>query len=186
MELNIEKFNPTVSQLQEIAKMSKSVDVTDLKAVKEVRIKLKTARVEITKQGKAMRDDANAFAKLVISKEKELVAIIEPEEERLEAIEEEAKEKKMREERVALLPVRREQLEAIGDDIIITNDELLEMDTETFSAYKNDRIAQKNEADRLALEAEKRKVQEEADRQQREKETRESEEKCKEKNPGEG
>ncbi len=186
MELNIEKFDPTTEQLTKMVIASKKITVSDIndkaqiEVVRKARIELKTARVAITKKGKEMREEANAFQKAVIAKEKELVAIIEPEELRLEAIEDEVKAQKLKEERIALLPIRREQLDAIGDGVEVSDEELLEMDTEQFSAYKNDRVAQKNESDRLALEAERRKVQEEADRQQREKETQEREKKARE------
>ena len=186
MELNIEKFDPTTEQLTKMVIASKKIKVTDIndkeqiEVVRKTRIELKTARVAITKKGKEMREEAIVFQKAVIAKEKELIAIIEPEEIRLETIEDEVKEKKQREERIALLPIRREQLDAIGDGVEVTDDEILGMDTAFFTDYKNERVAQKNEADRLTLEAEKRKVQEEAERQQREKETQEREKKARE------
>lgn len=179
-KLDIELFNPKKEELQKLALACQKIDGSDLKLVTETRIKLKKARVDITKQGKEMRDEANKFAKDVIAREKELVAIIEPEELRLEAIEDEVKEQKLKEERIALLPIRREQLDAIGDDVVVTDEELLGMDTAFFADYKNIRVANKNESDRLALEAERRKIQEEADRQQREKETQEREKKARE------
>jgi hypothetical protein len=51
------------------------------------RMRLKTARVNLTAKGKAAREDATAFSKAVIAEEKRLVAIVEPEENRLQAIE---------------------------------------------------------------------------------------------------
>lgn len=53
------------------------------------RMKLKNTRVEIEKRGKAAREDATAFSKAVIAKEKELVAVIGPEEDRLQALQDE-------------------------------------------------------------------------------------------------
>ncbi|PVX84318.1 hypothetical protein [Paraburkholderia unamae] len=47
---------------------------------------LRTTRTDITKAGKTARDDANAFSKAVIAEEKRLVAIIEPEETRLQTL----------------------------------------------------------------------------------------------------
>jgi len=47
------------------------------------RMKLKSTRVEIEKRGKAAREDATAFSKAVIAKEKELIGVIAPEEDRL-------------------------------------------------------------------------------------------------------
>lgn len=174
-KLDIELFNPKKEELQKLAIACQKIDGSDLKLVTETRIKLKKARVDITKQGKEMRDEANKFAKDVIAREKELVAIIEPEELRLEAIEDEVKAQKLREERAALLPTRHEQLNAIGDGIEVSDEELLEMDTEQFSAYKNERVAQKNEIERLAMEQERRDIEEEKQRIQREKETQERE-----------
>jgi hypothetical protein len=184
--MEIIKFDPTIEELNKLVTVSKKIKVTDIndkkqiEVVRENRIILKTARVAITKRGKELREEALAFQRNIISQEKELIAIIEPEEERLSAIEEEVKQKQLIEERKALLPTRREQLDAIGDGMTVTDDVLLDMDTETFSAYKNERVAQKNESDRLAIETEKRKVQEEAERQQREKETQEREKRARE------
>lgn len=47
---------------------------------------LQNTRTAITKTGKTARDDANAFAKAVISEEGRLIAIIEPEEKRLRSL----------------------------------------------------------------------------------------------------
>lgn len=182
MELSIEKFDPTVEELNKMVVASKKVTVTDIddkaqiQVVRENRIALKSARVAITKRGKEMREEANAFQKAVIAKEKELVAIIEPEELRLEAIEDEVKEKQLRAERELLLPSRKEELAKIGDSVEVTDAELLSMDVAQFSAYKNDRVAQKNEVDRRVIEEARAQVHAEEERQQREKETRAREE----------
>lgn len=50
------------------------------------RIALKQARIDLTAKAKEGREDAQAFAKAVIAEEKRLLAIITPEEERLDAI----------------------------------------------------------------------------------------------------
>jgi len=181
MELNIEKFDPTVEELTKMVVASKKIVVTDIndkaqiEAVRTTRIELKGVRVTITKRGKEMREEANAFQKAVIAKEKELVAIIEPEELRLEAIEEEVKAKKTREERVALLPIRRTQLDSIGDNEPEDDDFLLGMNTEQFQEYYNRRVASKNEVDKLAMEAERNAIQAEKDRLENEKVARERE-----------
>jgi hypothetical protein len=47
---------------------------------------LKTERVNLEKEGKAARDDATKFSKAVIAEEARLIALIEPEERRLESI----------------------------------------------------------------------------------------------------
>lgn len=50
---------------------------------------LRATRTDITKAGKEARDDANAFSKAVIAEEKRLVALIEPEEARLQGLRDE-------------------------------------------------------------------------------------------------
>jgi len=50
------------------------------------RMKLRNTRVEIEKRGKAAREDATAFSKAVIAKEKELIGVIAPEEDRLQLL----------------------------------------------------------------------------------------------------
>jgi hypothetical protein len=174
--LDIEKFSPKEAELRLLAESCKTLDITDIKAVRETRIRLKNSRVEITKQGKAMRDDANKFASAVIAREKELVAIIEPEERRLQEIETEAEAKLERERRVATLPARRERLDAIGDNVGCPDHAILDMDDAQFNAYCNGRIATKNEQDRLSIEAEKARVQAETEALEREKQAREREE----------
>lgn len=77
------------------------------------RMKLKNTRVEIEKRGKAAREDATAFSKAVIAKEKELVGVIAPEEDRLQSLQDEwdaaiAREKaaKAEAERLRVLNIR--------------------------------------------------------------------------------
>lgn len=62
-------------------------DKEGLKAVESARKELKNERVKIEKVSKGMRDSAVKFQKAVIAREKELVAIIQPQEDRLMAIE---------------------------------------------------------------------------------------------------
>ena len=77
-------------QLAELAAASKSITTITNPAgysqCHSARMALKTMRVSIEKTGKAARDDANAFAKACIAEEKRLVALIEPEERRLEGL----------------------------------------------------------------------------------------------------
>jgi hypothetical protein len=62
-------------------------DKEGLKSVESARKELKNQRVKIEKASKGMRDSATKFQKAVIAREKDFVAIIEPEENRLEGIE---------------------------------------------------------------------------------------------------
>lgn len=156
-KLELQEFNPTIAELNKMVLVTKNIVATDLKdkqqmeVVRENRITLKKARVEIEKAGKAYREDANAFLKKVLSKEKELIAIIEPEEVRLKAIEEEAGQLMIREERIEKLPTRKDRLSAIDRGRIpwATDEELLEMDSEVFEAFYNKCVAEHNENVRI-------------------------------------
>lgn len=80
-------FADTRAQLQKLAGESTSLTRVDTEdnftAAKAAKAKLQSTRVAIEKTGKAARDDANKFQKAVIAKEKELVGLISPEEQRL-------------------------------------------------------------------------------------------------------
>lgn len=182
--LSLEKFEPTVAALRAavkesvVIKLDNPEDSKQVKIVHDKRIELRDMRIVITKKGKELRDDANKFAKAVIEKEKELLAIIAPEEDRLERLEDSAKEIIARKARLEAIPVRQERLKELG--VIATDDELMEYDDDGFKTFLNAEIEKKNERDRQALEAEKAKV--EADRlaMEREKEMRAREEQARE------
>jgi hypothetical protein len=70
-------------------KITSASDRDGYKAVREARIALKNARVQVEKDGKALRDNAVRFSKRVIEREKELIKIIEPTEFELRVQEEE-------------------------------------------------------------------------------------------------
>ena len=181
--MEIVKFDQTKAELQEIVESTKNITATDLKdkaqlaVVKENRTLLRKIEIEIEKQGKAMRDEANKYAKLVIADEKGLKAITSPEIARLKSIEEEAEKLEVREDRMRGLPQRKKKLEFIGDKVEISDEELLEMNYEQFTAYHNQRVADKLESDREALEADKRKVEQEKNRLKIEAEAKEKAEK---------
>ena len=88
------------AKLVELAKQSTAiVAITNPAAYKELhtaRMALKTERVNLEKEGKAAREDATKFSKAVIVEEARLIAIIEPEERRLEAIQTEHDEREAR------------------------------------------------------------------------------------------
>jgi len=184
--LDIEKFDPTIADLQSLVSLTSQVVVTDIndkgqiEAVKTNRILLRDARVAITKKGKEMRESALKFQKDVITRERELIAVIEPEEERLRLIEDEVKAKKLRAERFALLPERTKKLVDIGDgkDYSDKTELLLGMDNDEFQAYLNTQMAQRNESVRLENERKAREISDKEDELKREAETREREEKA--------
>lgn len=166
-ELKIEEFSPMVADIKTMVEYSKGITISDftnkaqIKLVTEQRKKLRDIRTSITKQSKTFRQKAVDFNKAVIAKEKELIALVEPEEERLKVLEEKADQEKLKADRVELLPKRYEKLATIGDKEAITDDELLSMDSATFDAYYNKRVSAKNNAERAVLDAEKKKHEEE-------------------------
>jgi hypothetical protein len=83
-------YDETKAKLAGLA--AKSERITDItgpagyQEAQRARIELKNTRVEIQRRGKDAREDATAYSKAVIAAEKELVAVIEPEESRLQAL----------------------------------------------------------------------------------------------------
>lgn len=177
-DLSIEKFDPTSAEIAKLVDASKLIACTDpsdkeqVKKAHEHRMVLRNTRVAITKKGKELREEAVAFSKAVIGKEKELIAAITPEEERLEAFEDVAAEAKKRAERLAYIPEWRAKLATIGDEVTEpTDDELLAMEPTAFDAYynrrvsdKNDAVARKNQERDDAIRAEEQRIQREKDR----------------------
>lgn len=160
----LEKFDPTVADLTAMVEATKDITATDLEdpkqlaIVRDSRISLKNARVRIEKTGKSLREDAVKFQRAVIEKEKELIAIIAPEEDRLQAIEEEAKALALKKARMENLPFLKQRIEEAGLQpfFTMTDNELLELDANGFEQHFNYLVASKNEADRLAAEEKQR------------------------------
>lgn len=77
--------------LQELAGKSTSItaitNADGYEQCRSSRIALKNQRIEIEKRGKEARDDAQKFSKAVIAEQNRLIAIIEPEEARLQKLE---------------------------------------------------------------------------------------------------
>lgn len=160
--LSMAEFTPAKEQLTQIVADLKKVDHKDVPAVHDARMKLRDLRVGVTKKGKELREGAITFQKEVLAKERELVAIIEPEEDVLEKIEAEAKLRKEMETRRNELPTRIEALKSIGDNVAASDDELLAMDDDEFNAYRVRRIDAKLIKDKADFEDKKRKDEEDA------------------------
>jgi hypothetical protein len=119
-------FADTKEKLTALAASSvRIVEITNKAGYQEchaARMALKTARVEIEKRGKDARADALAIQKAIIAKEKELVGLIEPEEQRLKELQdavdqEEARQKAAAEEaerqRIAAINARFDAIRAL-------------------------------------------------------------------------
>jgi hypothetical protein len=102
IESQLERFDVTAESLKQIVEPYKELKIADVNdrdgyvQVREARLALKAKRVQIEKSGKELRDNANKFAKAVITREKELIAILEPEEQRLKSEEQRYEEEKER------------------------------------------------------------------------------------------
>lgn len=83
-------FDATKQEFTALAEASKPiVAITNDASYQELhaaRMRLVKARTNTTKRGKSIREDAQAFAKTVIDMEKQLLGIIQPEETRLQSI----------------------------------------------------------------------------------------------------
>lgn len=180
------KFDPTETQLRDIVLETSNIINVDIEnkeeieKVKKARIALGKLRVEIQKFGKGKRDYFNEMSKKIITREKELIAIIEPEENRLYAFEEEVKKQKEIADRKLVLPMRKEQLSKIGDTIEVTDDFICTMDATEFMVYCNKRVSDKNELDRKEIEEREAKLHEAENEAKRKEEIRIAEEKARE------
>lgn len=97
------------------------------KAVSDARKNLKTIRAGITNTGKDLRDNFNKVSKAIIAREKELIAITQPEEDRLEQIEKDISEE---EEELARIKAFEEQ------ELIIARTKVLEGYGATFNGIQ--------------------------------------------------
>ncbi|MDA8260221.1 MAG: hypothetical protein M0Z99_32085 [Betaproteobacteria bacterium] len=109
-------------RLRELAQQSKDIlAITNQDGYQQAhssRMALKRARIEVEKIGKEKREDAQAYAKAVIARAAELIGITEPEERRLQALQDEwdAIEERKRQaeaERIAALQARIEAIHAL-------------------------------------------------------------------------
>lgn len=93
VQQGLEKFTSLKEELVEMKTKSSALVFTSMddkeriNDIVETRKTLKQKRVEIEKAGKLLRDQINPVIKEILSKEKELIAVIKPEEERLLEIE---------------------------------------------------------------------------------------------------
>lgn len=102
IDAGLQAFEQRKSELIELEKEAHGLtiesieDKVSITAVSTVRKKLKVARVEIEKEGKMMRDPLTNISRIISSKEKELIAIIEPTEKELLAKEKWVEDEKER------------------------------------------------------------------------------------------
>ena len=174
-------FNNKKAELEALAKSAAEITINGIedkegyKLADAKRKELKGERVQITKEGKSMRDTLNLVNKGIIEKEKELVAIISGEEKRLvdEIDKIEAEKERIRQEAIKAeeqrIQGRIDSLAEFGFAIDLAD--IKNMSDETFTQYKEAAKAQfekdqaeKAEAERLQKEqAEKERLEKEAE-----------------------
>lgn len=124
----------SLATLRERASQIVVKDITneaEMAVAKAMRKELSDARIEISKNAKIAREDFHKAWKGVIEVEKILLSEFTGEEDRLKDYEVQLKAKRLRDERMLVLPTRRERL----GDIEATDEELLAMDDLTFSNF---------------------------------------------------
>jgi len=177
MSLSIEKFNPTVAELEALAESAKSLVIQDINDVEGINAKkakakeLQKARTTITRIGKELREDANAFNKAVLKKEKELLEIIEPVEDDIKIELEEIEKAQEMEARRALLPLRQSEMKDMGVDV--ADEALLLLDATQYVEFKNIKKAE-------ILEEKERNLNEQANAQEAERQRIENEKRIEE------
>lgn len=162
-ETTLAKFDPTVAELNEMVDKTRGLTVTDLEdpaqleIVRSSRIVLKNARIKIEKTGKSLREDAVKFQRDVIAKEKELIGIIEPEEDRLSKIEDDAKKLSLMKERLEALPMKMQRISENGLDYFVDKDkeQVLQLDSNQFESWFNKLVARKNQFDAELVQKQK-------------------------------
>ena len=129
----LDKFEIKPDDLQKLVDQYSKIEVKGIddkvgrKSVSEARKDLKSRRSLITNKGKELRDVPNKVSKAIIAREKELIAITQPEEDRLEQIEKDISEE---EEELARIKAFEEQ------ELIIARTKVLEGYGATFNGIQ--------------------------------------------------
>lgn len=118
---------------------------------KTAKSELVSLRTSISKTAKLVRDEANKFAKSVIQREKYLIRMISPIEDRIKGEIANADNQKIRDQRRTMLPIWRVKLAKVG--IMLVDEDILDLSDDELNLRIENAKAEK-EAKRLAeLEA---------------------------------
>lgn len=184
MDVSIEQFNPTIAELKELAEEASKLempalgDIAAIETIKEFAKRLQKSRTSVTKKGKELREEANKFNKAVLGREKELLEITVPQEDRLKSFLSEIERQEVLESRKAFLPARRAEMDELGASV--TDDELLQMDSGRYMEFSNGIKQEKLDKERAQLERDRQKLEddkriEDAKKEAAEQATREAE-----------
>lgn len=182
---DLKEFNPTEAALHSLVEKTQKITASDLsdkaqmEEVRVNRIELKKARVAIEKQGEKYREDAVAYSKGVIAKVKELISIIEPEEDRLKQIEAQAKQNAEIAEIKAVVPDRIIRIAEIDPDYNI-QEQMVTIESlshTAFDTFLNNILSNKNERESVRLKEESDRVEaQKAENERKEREIAQAEE----------
>lgn len=166
---NVLKFDERKAELAALVKQSERIVTITNRAGRDechaALMDLSNARIGIQKNGKDAREDATAFSKAVIAKEKELIEVLSPEETRLRELRD-AWDAEREAERVARVRAEEERIAALERERLATiQAETDRINREREAALVAERAeidrqraeleaAQKVEADRLRAERE--------------------------------
>lgn len=156
-ENTIIKFDYTKEALETMKQQLTSIDVTKKEELENAVKILVKARGIIQKQGKSFRDEANAYNKSVLEKEKEYVQIIEPLELDYKQKVINLEKEELRQQRLQTLPQRRALLELLKTINQPDDEILLNLDDTSFMTYLMERQAE----DKNNLEKEEQKIKRE-------------------------
>ena len=127
LALNSQEYERKIIELSQASKSITEITNADgYQQCHAARMALKRERVAIEKDRKAACDDAQKFTKAAIAEERRLIALIEPEEERLQAIQDEWDRKK-EEERRAKAEAERRRVAALQARIDEIRDQALDL-----------------------------------------------------------
>lgn len=163
-ELSISKFDPLKAEISALVENIKSVvasstGATGYELMKEKKKVLQSRRTDLVRDLKAERDGALKFQKAVIEVEKDclnmIASIEDPIDEKIKAIDDARK----REERLAILPERKEKLASI--ELVMTDDEILDMDDKVFAQFFIDKKVIYLEEKQARIDAENKRIADE-------------------------
>lgn len=161
--MDLDKFDPKIADLQTIVADTTHITSIDLKNDTELELfktclkTLQQARLKITTTGKMLRDESNAYSKAVIAREKELLAVVEPEEQRLKQIKEDAEHVELMKVRETMTPFRIKTMKERGLTESQYPENLVALDAEQFETHVSLKVQENNEAELIKLREEKEK-----------------------------
>jgi len=163
-ELSVSKFDPLKAELIALAEnvrttVASSSGAAGYELMKEKKKLLQTRRVDLVKDLKAERDGAIKFQKAIVEVEKDCLKIIADVEDPLDESIKSIEDAKKREERVAILPERKEKLASIGQTMI--DDDILDMDDKQFAQFFVDKKMIYLEEKQAKIDAENKRLEDE-------------------------